>query len=987
VLLLCTVLQSAATGQAQSDAGDFVVSTDQFWTLDFAAPPRICVAGDADGDGRADLLSLWPQGEALIDFSLTSPWGKPVVGMPAFTSFGREAVAVTCGSFADRDTAEVLAVFADGSVRVAWGGQRTGSVYRHNDEAVRIPSDHLPKRPMTVVAGDFTGDGRTDACLVSADGSLVVLENTRSGDGPPRLAVRFVEGTLPEARRIAAGRLGDEKAASLVWLDIAGKVYRTSIQLDSGGAARVIPSRQLASASPGEGLAVGRFLGRSGADVLIGSKLLPGGDPARGFTLPALAETAAKVDDFGWLAADFDGNGQDDLLFRRDLGRRLVTADTWHHHELRIHFSAHRGDERQGYLDGDGDGLLDEWESGQVKPAGLDLPGLGCAVGRRDMIVEISRFDDVPLEAVQKNMSDAAQYLASLPLENRDRSQGIAMHVVYRDVFKQSDRDRAVRDVPALLPREHRGIVHFALLDNHGTGGGYTIGGLGGVSRLANSTPVFLHELGHQLDLRHDGYWQAEESPLYTSLMNYSYGYGFDNRPSSWHYSDGRYSSVVLNERDLSERLPFPFEELHYLHAWPYQFPIRRGPGRTTLVDWNRNGVFGEEHVAADINYRSGTDPGRRHPLARAHTAPAVVAHGDGEQTRLLVFYGRSPDPNAHNVDLSPERPGALFLRIWSGTDCDAQGDDWSREIEIENGGLAGDPTAAYVGGATWLAYATSAGVAIRRITFDDQGPPRIEASKVVPDTQNVQPTLGSWHRHLAMLLWRSAAEPVGLRVLAIDKTEPKFQEEHKLSFHSLVPPATVPGADDPRRPALWVARLEGDDPQRRGQPEVRCIVPEPSHSFREVERHWIGGIYFDGSFAGPREKYGERRMALAWREEAGFNKGRLYHVGLGPVSDASSQPVLYLAMQVADRSFGGGWLTRHFQGADSTPQSAVGACWLGDDLVVAFRHKSGDANDGDMLSLSFHGLGIHPRLMGDFDDVGWIRDGGLFHSVYGMFE
>jgi hypothetical protein len=233
VLLTCVFVARDAHGEAASVADDLAVSADQFWTFDFGAPPRIPHAGDADGDGRSDLLSLWPRGGCVIDVDLTSPLGKPVLGTPGFGGFGQDGLAVAFGAFADRNTAEVLAIFADGSVRVAWGAQRTGSIYTHNDEVARVSVDQLPKKPLTAVAGDFTGDGQTDVCVIGAGGTMFVLENARTRDGPPRLTSRFVQGTLGNVRRIAAGRLGDDKAASLVWLDDAGDVYRAGLKFGS----------------------------------------------------------------------------------------------------------------------------------------------------------------------------------------------------------------------------------------------------------------------------------------------------------------------------------------------------------------------------------------------------------------------------------------------------------------------------------------------------------------------------------------------------------------------------------------------------------------------------------------------------------------------------------------------------------------------------------------------------------------------------------
>jgi hypothetical protein len=72
----------------------------------------------------------------------------------------------------------------------------------------------------------------------------------------------------------------------------------------------------------------------------------------------------------------------------------------------------------------------------------------------------------------------------------------------------------------------------------------------------------------------------------------------------------------------------------------------------------------------------------------------------------------------------------------------------------------------------------------------------------------------------------------------------------------------------------------------------------------------------------------------------------------------------------------GGGWLLKRFFQPDFTSASAPGACFHDGDVVYAVRR--GD----DTLWIYFYGKGDTPTPMGDFDDIGHVRDYGLSRSL-----
>jgi hypothetical protein len=278
------------------------------------------------------------------------------------------------------------------------------------------------------------------------------------------------------------------------------------------------------------------------------------------------------------------------------------------------------------------DGLLDSWKLGKLTPGGLNLKELGCKVGHRDLIVEINRFvgtDDVPLKA---EMDRVAQYYASLPIKNPDGVSGIAIHYIYPPQIPTYRRDYIEAHYDDVFPaKPERGVVHCFIDDNGGVAkiwgdNGHFNGGL----------PIFVHEMGHNLGLTHEGSSTRPFSPLYHSLMNYAYngtlGYNID--PLG--YSHGALGSYFIDASHLSKMTPFPIDKVRFLSKNPYNFHIKpSADGKSTLVDWDWNGDFSEENVRANINYFPNMQVGDPHSIGVAQTAPVIVVNDSNGSQRL----------------------------------------------------------------------------------------------------------------------------------------------------------------------------------------------------------------------------------------------------------------------------------------------------------------------------------------------------------------
>jgi hypothetical protein len=976
--LLCLV---AAITAGAAGGPDFGMSPARFWAGGFAAAPRIPLAGDADGDGRADLLVLYPQGEGIIDFAGTSAAGKPCFPVQARTHFGKDGLAAACGRFTGTAQAEVVGVFADGSVRLASDMTSTRHVYTQDTTVAQIPPNQMPKAPVRAVTADFDGGGRPDVLLLDAEGRILVLHNVPGQTGVTQFVPEPVDRPLRNVRRIAAGDLNGKGKAEIVWLESSGKLYRAGLSC-TAGRFHLERAHALMDAPEQSGLAVGRFRGEKAADILIGQKLLPHGDAAHALSLPNLPDLKQAQGDLAWIAADFNGDGKDDLLRVRRSGERFTGDD------LLVHFATDgKTDDRISTAN---DGLPDCWKTGRVKPGGLDLAALGCSPGHHDILVEVQPMADVTEWRLHFEMERVVRYYASLPVANPDGTTGIALHVLYREPIPLSDKDKSWGALGEKYhPAAHRGITHWMVISNGGGGqsGQMADRGSCGIGALY---AVFLHEFGHQLGLDHTGHWGPNWCPTYSSLMNYAYSYQRGGNREDVGYSDGRLAGIVLDEHHLSERLPLPPDKLSFLAGPPYYYRMKPTPdGKGTLIDWNWNGVFGEENIAADINYGYSTSAGLRHTIGKTYTAPVLVAHGDDKRARLLLFLGRLPagapvppaDITAKQPGLSPEQPGRLRVRCWQGEDPAKDGPKWSEERDVEAAGVTGDPSAAYFQAATWVAYPTREGVKLRRLTMNETGDCQVGEATTIPNSQGAEPTLTPFAGHLALLLWRSATTPIALRLLSATGATLTAEPESDLGFASNLPVGAAEGAEEGDGPSLWIGLSQNQTGFLFSRWQVRRFVLGKDHLCHQVQQEWVSGE--QGATRGS-----SRLVLLREPDSALGPQGQLYLLGCGSFGRDSRWACHSIAMRIADKTVQGGWLLRRYYDEWTQSRSAPGVCFFRGDIAFAarwFGNVHGTENDN--LFVAFYGRGLDSEPMGDFDDIGFIRDVGMSHSIAYMAE
>lgn len=288
--------------------------------------------------------------------------------------------------------------------------------------------------------------------------------------------------------------------------------------------------------------------------------------------------------------------------------------------------------------DTDGDGLLDSWErygydydgDGKID---VNLPRLGANYLKKDIYVGYAWMDASASEAKSHQPSSTVlNYVktafANAPVANPNGTTGINLHFVSKGSVAHDDNLSPAWDEfdtlmnPKFTAAERR--IYHRLLCAHMYDGGTSSGlsrnipasdfieTLGGWPTNPGTTMqragTIMHELGHNLGLRHGGVDHENYKPNHLSIMSYL-------NQMLWLKKDGapkldyeRFDLYNLNETALNEksglnRVGGDTPIATYGVRWLVNGVTKtKSTSSNAYVNWNGTGNSSETGVQADIN-------------------------------------------------------------------------------------------------------------------------------------------------------------------------------------------------------------------------------------------------------------------------------------------------------------------------------------------------------------------------------------------------
>lgn len=316
--------------------------------------------------------------------------------------------------------------------------------------------------------------------------------------------------------------------------------------------------------------------------------------------------------------------------------------------------------------DTDGDALLDDWEKNGYDADGdgvvdVDLPAMGANYRHKDIFVEVDWMSDASHshKPTPKAIKDVVNAFRNAPVSNPDGKRGITLHV---DTGKLGGGNSVAHD-PDLKPvwtefdaiknanfdPKRARIFHYCVFGHNyesTTSSGLSRGipasdflvTLGswdnGVGTRKQQAGTFMHELGHNLGLRHGGNDHVNYKPNFLSIMSYFFQMDwlrYKNKDGKLDYS--RFSLHQLDEDDLNESRGLDVRGgndkairnygTRYFDPAGTQRVVNQSRRR---VDWDRDGNPRERSVSVDLNNDGGL----------------TVLTGQSNEWKNIVFNGGS---------------------------------------------------------------------------------------------------------------------------------------------------------------------------------------------------------------------------------------------------------------------------------------------------------------------------------------------------------
>jgi hypothetical protein len=297
----------------------------------------------------------------------------------------------------------------------------------------------------------------------------------------------------------------------------------------------------------------------------------------------------------------------------------------------------------------------------------VDLPAMGANPNRKDIFVEVDYMTDqgicIPFTEIcffghshkpkPEAIAKIIQAFANSPVPNPDGSTGINLHVDYgpesimnpitSEQWGNRSQANSLTHDNDLGSKNQNGSYNWTEFDGiknanfskaraavfHYVIFAHNLGGFGGTSGISRDIPAsdfivslgswtdgvgttneqagtFMHELGHNLGLRHGGDDHANYEPNFLSIMNYSFqtrGLIINGQEGRFDYS--RFALPNLDENNLDETVGLNGGTA--VNNYGTRYYCSGGGDRIVnnangQIDWNCNGDSSNTNVQTDIN-------------------------------------------------------------------------------------------------------------------------------------------------------------------------------------------------------------------------------------------------------------------------------------------------------------------------------------------------------------------------------------------------